>query len=937
MPARRSDYVLLNQRHEIPHHFWDCFPERNEFYGKTPSRLLEEIPKNDFAGHPLASTGRSSGAAPLFPLEKNPYAPRGKIPLSCLDRNRHAGLERVCESIESYHLPPDGNPCAFPHLGCRTFAQRNSYIDADWFGACKVAEAGFSLPAAPNPPFAAGEQLISQSLDQCFFKAGLWPALDLSSAGDGNIGGCGLPVSSFLQRQSSGSSFTDSLFSSDVPLSTLSPTLSLSASDSTLFSLLREDGCKREGNKGSRQDDGSAQSWAQHTEQTYNLQLALALRVMAAAELTEEPFLSSNRKDFGIDSYSASQSSVEATALRFWVNGSLGYGHKIQDGFYHIFGMNPYVWKVCTDADEGGHMPSLDCLKEVDAVNSSVEVILIDKYEDTCLQRLEDQALNLASKAAGVKDLAEQLGRLVCELMGGAMDLEHGELMSRWEKSSGMLKGMLNSVVLPIGHLSVGLCRHRALLFKALADRVDLPCRIIRGCKYCGLDIGASCLVLCAIEREFLVDLIADPGALCSPESFLRSLPSPQIASPLRLPELKSSEPAWKVHVVGAQGRGKSNQGLDTKLPQKQSGRSFWGNAVNDSLHINFVPFHGKNDGNILSQDLALQKQKQRGLVVSSNVLQKELDSVQERGLEAAEDMGGALANLKNLELSLASDGLEIPWEDLTLKERIGAGSFGTVHRADWHGSDVAVKILVGQDFCEERLQEFMREVEMMKRVRHRNVVLFMGAVTKPPNFAIVTEYLPRGSLFRLLHRAGARDMLDEKRQIRIALDVAKGMNYLHQRSPPIVHRDLKSPNLLVDSTWVVKVCDFGLSRFKANKFLSQSAAGTHEWMAPEVLRDEPSNEKCDVYSFGVILWELVTLQRPWSGLSHAEVVGAVGFQNRRLQIPKDVNPKIAAIIELCWASDPRQRPSFASIMESLKSLQKSTMNLHTGCESTVL
>ncbi|XP_059078126.1 serine/threonine-protein kinase CTR1-like [Cryptomeria japonica] len=237
---------------------------------------------------------------------------------------------------------------------------------------------------------------------------------------------------------------------------------------------------------------------------------------------------------------------------------------------------------------------------------------------------------------------------------------------------------------------------------------------------------------------------------------------------------------------------------------------------------------------------------------------------------------------------------------------------------------DVAVKILIDQDLYEERLKEFLREVAIMIRLRHPNVVLFMGAVTKRPNLSIVTEYLPRGSLYRLIHRAGQRELLDERRRLRMALDVAKGIDYLHRYDPPIVHRDLKSPNLLVDKTWKVKVCDFGLSRFKANTFISsKSAAGTPEWMAPEVLRDEPSNEKSDVYSFGVILWELVTMQQPWSGLSPAQVVGAVGFQNRRLAIPPDMLPEIASLIEACWANDPRQRPSVSNIMDSLIALLK--------------
>lgn len=249
------------------------------------------------------------------------------------------------------------------------------------------------------------------------------------------------------------------------------------------------------------------------------------------------------------------------------------------------------------------------------------------------------------------------------------------------------------------------------------------------------------------------------------------------------------------------------------------------------------------------------------------------------------------------------------------------------MYRADWHGSDVAVKVLTDQDVGEAQLKEFLREIAIMKRVRHPNVVLFMGAVTKCPHLSIVTEYLPRGSLFRLINKASAGEMLDLRRRLRMALDVAKGINYLHCLNPPIVHWDLKTPNMLVDKNWSVKVGDFGLSRFKANTFISsKSVAGTPEWMAPEFLRGEPSNEKCDVYSFGVILWELMTMQQPWNGLSPAQVVGAVAFQNRRLPIPQETVPELAALVESCWDDDPRQRPSFSSIVDTLKKLLKSML-----------
>ncbi|KDP41141.1 hypothetical protein JCGZ_03632 [Jatropha curcas] len=264
----------------------------------------------------------------------------------------------------------------------------------------------------------------------------------------------------------------------------------------------------------------------------------------------------------------------------------------------------------------------------------------------------------------------------------------------------------------------------------------------------------------------------------------------------------------------------------------------------------------------------------------------------------------------------------EIPWDEITLGERIGLGSYGEVYRGDWHGTEVAVKKFLDQGISVESLEEFRSEVRIMKRLRHPNVVLFMGAVTRAPNLSIVTEFLPRGSLYRLIHRPN--NQLDERRRLRMALDAARGMNYLHNCTPVIVHRDLKSPNLLVDKNWVVKVCDFGLSRMKHSTFLSsRSTAGTAEWMAPEVLRNEPSDEKCDVYSFGVILWELCTMKQPWSGMNPMQVVGAVGFQQRRLDIPNDMDPVIADIIRQCWQTDPRLRPTFAEIMAALKPLQK--------------
>ncbi|KAF8413111.1 hypothetical protein HHK36_001087 [Tetracentron sinense] len=262
----------------------------------------------------------------------------------------------------------------------------------------------------------------------------------------------------------------------------------------------------------------------------------------------------------------------------------------------------------------------------------------------------------------------------------------------------------------------------------------------------------------------------------------------------------------------------------------------------------------------------------------------------------------------------------EIHWEDLHVGEEIGQGSFAVVHRGIWNGSDVAVKVYFGCEYRDETLLDYKKEIDIMKRLRHPNVLLFMGAVYSTERLAIVTEFLPRGSLFKTLHRNN--QVLDIRRRLRMALDVARGMNYLHHRNPPVVHRDLKSSNLLVDRNWTVKVGDFGLSKLKDATFLTaKSGRGTPQWMAPEVLRNEPSNEKSDVFSFGVILWELMTESIPWSSLNSLQVVGVVGFMDRRLDLPEGLDPQISSIIRDCWRSDPKQRPSFEDIIHKMRDL----------------
>ncbi|CAL5021692.1 unnamed protein product [Urochloa decumbens] len=654
---------------------------------------------------------------------------------------------------------------------------------------------------------------------------------------------------------------------------------------------------------------GGGKSWAQQAEEAYHLQLALALRLCSEATSAADPnFLDSSSSPADHLQHIASPQSL---SHRFWVNGSLSYSDKVPDGFYLIQGMDPFIWTLCNDVHDGGRVPSIESLKAVNPTESAIEAVIVDKVADYELRQLISMAIDVSRNRADSKEIATRLAGAVSAKMGGSVAAtEEHELGPRWRETVGFLKISSGSAVLPIGKLSIGFCCHRALLFKTLADSINLPCRIVKGCKYCKAGAAASCLVRFGHDREYLIDLIGNPGFLSEPDSLLNGLSSISVSSPLRPPKHNSVDVADNFKSLAKQYF-LDCQSLNLMFSDPGAGTVI---DLDEAVGSNLAPnsSHGTN-----SDCQATFPH----LTASASLGSPDENFIMQRSFP--EDTQSRLSDPFS-DMSIDIEDLIIPWSELVLKEKIGAGSFGTVHRADWNGSDVAVKILMEQDFHPERLKEFLREVAIMRSLRHPNIVLLMGAVTQPPNLSIVTEYLSRGSLYRLLHRHGSRENLDERRRLSMAFDVVKGMNYLHKRNPPIVHRDLKSPNLLVDKKYTVKVCDFGLSRLKANTFLSsKTAAGTPEWMAPEVLRDEPSNEKSDVYSFGVILWELMTLQQPWSNLNPAQVVAAVGFKGRRLEIPSSVDPKVAALIESCWVREPWRRPSFASIMESLKPLIK--------------
>lgn len=259
--------------------------------------------------------------------------------------------------------------------------------------------------------------------------------------------------------------------------------------------------------------------------------------------------------------------------------------------------------------------------------------------------------------------------------------------------------------------------------------------------------------------------------------------------------------------------------------------------------------------------------------------------------------------------------GVDDDWEidpmDITFHEKIASGAFGDLFRGVYCGQDVAIKILRGVQNDSVQYQEFLQEVAIMRKVRHRNVVQFIGACTKKPHLCIVFEYMRGGSVYDHLRNVGT---LSIDYIYRVALEVTRGMDYLHKRK--IVHRDLKAANLLLDEHGTVKIADFGVARMMESPGVMTAETGTYRWMAPEVIEHKPYGNKADVFSFGVVLWELLTGQVPYNDMTPLQAAVGVVQQGLRPPIPSNCPAPLADIMRLCWQRDPMVRPSF----EMLKS-----------------
>eukprot|EP00250_Pteridium_aquilinum_P016311 c23044_g1_i1 orf=626-5191(+) len=318
---------------------------------------------------------------------------------------------------------------------------------------------------------------------------------------------------------------------------------------------------------------------------------------------------------------------------------------------------------------------------------------------------------------------------------------------------------------------------------------------------------------------------------------------------------------------------------------------------------------------------------------IELHVLEKETLEIKVGGDLDDADGNNANANPAAIaEAEAVSRGLQtIKNADLEELRELGSGTFGTVYYGKWRGTDVAIKRIKSSCFSgrpserDRLIADFWKEAYILGQLHHPNVVAFYGVVPDGPGgtLATVTEYMVNGSLKQVLQKKDRT--IDRRKRLLIIMDAAFGMEYLHGKN--IVHFDLKCENLLVNmkdpQRPICKVADLGLSKVKHQTMVSGGVRGTLPWMAPELLNGSSSfvSEKVDVFSFGIVMWELLTGEEPYANMHYGAIIGGIVNNTLRPPIPSWCDPSWKALMEKCWSADPGERPVFLEIAAELRAM----------------
>ncbi|XP_024004186.1 serine/threonine-protein kinase CTR1 [Eutrema salsugineum] len=621
-----------------------------------------------------------------------------------------------------------------------------------------------------------------------------------------------------------------------------------------------------------------------------------------------------------------------------WSTGS--FSDPIPNGFYYVI---PRLKQFKS-------IPTLDELRALGDEGVEADVILVDFKKDKKINMLKQLITKL------VEGLNPNPVKAIKKIAGLVVDVYKRPPLQSPKKTT---QSFENRGFPLLGQIRPGSCRVRAILFKVLADTVGLESKLVVGLPR---DLKSSpsvdsydhmSVVVVLNTVEMMVDLTRCPGQLIPMSSKAICMSHISVTgSDFCHSPLGQKSPMYSyVDQIDNESLSRSEPNIATKLLrcsqgngiriQRTASSSPEGPYVRTRARFMLNGDHKpecSNDVSRSERDISESLKQSRFLkegngddsspndLQTAISLQSSLQNNPSQSSEKSEPLHESISQIWNEVLRspmfqdkplLPNEEWNIDFSELELGTPVGIGCSGKVFRGIWNGKDVAIKMFLDQEVTVENIKEFCNEISIHSRLQHPNVIKFLGACTKSPQLSLVTEYMEKGSLYNMIHSTEKMKNLSWGIKLHILRDICRGLMGIHQMG--IVHRDLKSANCLLNKEWTVKICDFGLSRKMEGTTMSESEpAGTPEYIAPEVIRKEPFSEKCDIFSFGVIMWELCTLSKPWEGVPKELVMYNVANEGARLDIPEG---PLSKLIADCW-SEPEHRPSCEEILTHLETCE---------------
>ncbi|XP_047114610.1 integrin-linked protein kinase [Schistocerca piceifrons] len=258
---------------------------------------------------------------------------------------------------------------------------------------------------------------------------------------------------------------------------------------------------------------------------------------------------------------------------------------------------------------------------------------------------------------------------------------------------------------------------------------------------------------------------------------------------------------------------------------------------------------------------------------------------------------------------------------DLALHTKIATSPSGETWRGRWQKNEIVAKILAIRECTSRISRDFNEEFPKLRIFSHPNVLPVVGCCNSPPNLVVISQYMPWGSLYTLLHE-GTGIVVDTAQAIRFALDVARGMAFLHSLERIIPQYHLNSRHVMIDDDLTARI-NMADAKFS---FQEKGRVYYPAWMSPEALQKKPSErnwEACDMWSYAILLWELATREVPFADYSPMEVGMKIALEGLRISIPPGISSHLAKLIRICMNEDPGKRPTFDMVLPILDKMKR--------------